>query len=214
MKKKNSGCNVSMPPAVLYLDDIEAIISLLANRQFSLSNSEYTFENIKDLQDLDVSYITDLTISIDWDKTTRAYIFFSQTHTTFNCYSDALDVAGLGEKIKSIITKKQRSWFPRAFMGNAHTFGIPNFVLLFATSWILISTKQSCLNMIGLFLLILSICIFYFNNYRYSIIIPKYRKQVPSFFERNKDQLLTAGVCSVGGTIIGALLNHFLSKYL
>jgi len=208
MKKKNQSHRQDFLMPHLFREDLEEIEEILKEsdpENLKFETNDFEYGSVKEIPEkdkrLDYFHIQIYRpyISIDFSKTS-AYIYASEKDIK------SLGIAG---KIADVVKKRERKFlfYIRSFSGifSGILFGIPFFFMLINFD---ISKRLAIILLFLLFGGIVSIILFTNNIPRYSIIELYYKKDKPSFFVKNRDQIILITF----GTILGAIATLFLQK--
>lgn len=202
MQKKIRSHGEVLKPVTLYLDDLEKIVDIL--RQVSdsaeISTKETILSNLNELTKLKRESLNELYIRLD-----EPYISLNLMPNTIWLFigKDEPISRGLFEQIKHVLGRRTCScaWLINSpwIMGLLLGIGINLFSPGIAEgNWLDVAS--------GGFIICLSILLFLYGYNRkfrkYSIIIPKYRSEAPSFFKRNADAILLNIISAILGGII------------
>jgi hypothetical protein len=211
MQKITQYLGEHLKPVKLYLDDTEQIIEIFRqdSLEVSISTKDYVLNDFKELSDLKKDFITDVFIRVK-----EPYISLSLEHHQIWLYAEKDNAIsrGLFEKVKQLLSKRKR---PLAqFLQSSLLTG------LFAGTSIPLLTMglaktNSMLIFVSAIIFILALASGWYSYHdhfeRYSIIIPKYKIEAPSFWKRNSDALVLAIFSAIAGGIITLILAKFFN---
>lgn len=208
MQKIVQSLGEHLKPVWLYLDDVEQIVEIFrqVSSDVSISTKEFALSDLKQLTELKKEFITDLHIQIR-----EPYVSLSLESNRIWLYAqkDEAVSRGLFEQVKQVLSKNKRSF--DQLLQNSALLGLfmgSSFPLLAigireSTSWLIF------LSVIMIMVSILWGWYGYQDRFkRYSIVIPKYRIETPSFWKRNSDAFLL----SIFSAIIGGIITLILVK--
>jgi len=172
MKKKTKTIVTELPPIKIYLDEIQDIVEFLYGEvgkdKVMIETENYRIEDPGDFKTIDEEQLDSLIIS-----TANPYsieVRLTSYRATINAHDDTKSL-GISSKIESILMRGKRSVANIFKKLRDSVYGVVAPLLL-----------------ISIYCLI-SIPIFFVGIKRYSIIILKNRKEIPTFWKRNKDQI-------------------------
>lgn len=208
MKRKSKTVTATlMQPTELFLEDVEQIYSTISETADSVSieNDDYEFESINDLQEIKSSSLTNLKFIGYQNEWPQFFLFINPNSIYIRIYNDEMHLLGTASKVKEIISVRQRRFPPSrvtlvflwviavvtSLVGLVIKFATQNHneivYTLIATTWI-----------INILLVVL-------------VKIPKnkinltYSKNMPSFWKRNLDKIITGVITSLLTLIISYL---------
>lgn len=212
MKKIAQSLGEHFRPVKLYLDDIEKIIETLSqvSSKVSISTEDYALDDAQQLASLKQEQITYLHISLH-----EPYISLELKPSNIWLFAaeDEPISRGLFEKIKQILLKRERK-FAR-IVHNGSLMG-----LLIGASLVLLVWGIAVSNILIIFVsiawLILSVAFTWYGYQdqfkKYSIIIPKYEINAPSFWKRNSDKILLMILSAIFGGLVSLVLLKVFGK--
>lgn len=203
MQKISQSLGEHLQPVTLYMDEIEQIVNAFReiSPDVSVSTNDYLLTDFKQLSEFKKEYLTDVNI-----KVREPYIDLSLEHHQIFLYAakDDLISRGLYEKVKAILRKNKRPFF-KILQNFGIITGISLYLILYGLSrqsWQTVSVAAVSL--------LVSIAIGWYAYQdrfkKFSIIIPKYKVEVPSFWKRNSDALVLALFSAVFGGIVTLIL--------
>lgn len=200
MKKKTVPISKSISYLRVYIDDIEKFYALLneisTNVEFELG--DYKIENVAEISQIHDEKITDFKI-ISKDP----YIVIDYSDLGARIYVSNPDASQelVINKIEKILIERRNGFF--SFIDKNYTyFSVFAGILVFVT--LLIQSHFS--QIAALIITVMFFLSVVFITGRKSSIIMSYKKDYPSFFSRNKDDILIS--------IIFLILGWVLSKFL
>ena len=183
-----------LPQSNLYLDDVKYLYELISeiseakdvSIKIKTKDTEYELETLDDIMKIESFPVNDFNyIKISCLK---PYMVIDLTNYNAEVFisKDTPVLRGTMEKVKSRIKMRSRklSWL----ISNPFLPAIP---FIIALNYIKDGQYINGGIIIGL-CLILYLLGLYLNFYKYSIIHTKFKKNLPSFFERNKDKIILA----------------------
>lgn len=212
MDKRLTYVRRKLPSTVLYFDDLLEIADLLETEndkvQIKLENSShvyefYSSEEFKNFKEPNIEQFHDIEVNSNGEKiylNLRLRVFEADIYISEHSSIGR----GLLEKVSTIVTnrKKPLGWL----YTNPFFIGIPIFLVL------LMLEKGTYL--MSLFVLSLAIlwifCAYKLTFEQYSTLYLKKRNQMPSFFERRKDEIVIAIISAT----LGALFTLFMTKIM
>ena len=212
MEKINQSIHENFAPVELFIDDIKFILSIFSQAcdDITIHNSNYQFNSVEDLLELDSVIIHHLII-----ETKDPYIsisFFKNGITIFSRNDEPFQ-RGIVEQLKKFLSTKKRKY--RLLFSNpipsSLSLGIGFFPL---TAGLLFKNLNFILLGIIIFFLAVIFCVMAQreNFKRYSKIHLKTKKEHNVFLQRNKEQILTAVISAIIGAIITVVINNYASN--
>jgi len=192
MKSRSLSIREKLPQSSLYLDDIKFLYELISEIsedvlvKIKTKDTEYELKTIDDIMEIESFPENNFNyIEINGH---RPYISIYLKNSNANVFisEDTPVLRGAMEKVKARIKMRSRklSWL----LSNSILPAIPFLIALD-------HAKNGQYINGGL---IISLCLvwyvlgFHINFYKYSIIHTNFKKNLPSFFERNKDKIIWA----------------------
>jgi len=222
LKKIKKALSADFGPLVLYLDDIEEIISFLKELtdNFSIETFNFEYEGFAELQ----KSSEDLTHSLK--ICSRSPFFEINIHGgSSHVYSSGGSSAekGVFYSICELLKRKRR-WFAHIFtkylfsfwflvgMGSVFGLFIGDFLGTYAKTGnkTLIFFPILAVIFLGIYLILSYFYLIFYLLKKGSLIYLSTRKNSPGFFMRNKDQLVLIFVSSV----VTAILTYFVTIWL
>ena len=200
MKKKTKTIVTELPPIKIYLDEIQDIVEFLYGEvgkdKVMIETENYRIEDPGDFKTIDEEQLDSLIIS-----TANPYsieVRLTSYRATINAHDDTKSL-GISSKIESILMRGKRSVANIFKKLRDSVYGVVGMSLVsFVVAGIIIIWMKPLVKvdpvffapllLISIYCLI-SIPIFFVGIKRYSIIILKNRKETPTFWKRNKDQI-------------------------
>jgi hypothetical protein len=211
MKKKKQSHIENLRPVILYLDDIEQIVEIFKtiSDKVEISTEEYKYENISELQNLSDERLSDLNIEI---KEPYVSLGFKKCNVSLYRADDDAVTVGLCEKLKEFLFRHTRK-----FSRIMYIVPIWSFFIGVGSSTLVIGTHRSDVNriFIGCIVLacgiVLTLISWYLRFNRFSTIYLQRKKEFPSFWKRNKDELvvniLVGCICLLVGYSLPSITN-------
>ena len=213
MQQKNKSYSLDLDPVVLYIDDLEQIVSYFdeSSIDVDISTDEYVLDNIQELENISTEILTSMTI-----KSSSPYISLKLYDNSLQVYisnDDAIS-RGILEKIKQLLISRRRrtffiykTWFHSIY----GAFG--------TLSWLIIITGLAKDNIPAiLFGIIFAVIIYLMLKWSKKISFKKYctiylkkRIDTPSFWKRNRDQITIAIIAALTGGLVTLLLTWILN---
>jgi hypothetical protein len=200
----------TLPPIKLYLDELNEIIDLLKEHygdKIEIRTKDYKFNDVDVLQQLDAAKIHHLEISAGekW-YSGEIEMELKRNDVKIICKQDTPTNRGIVAKLKDLLLKRKR-------LVNTYRRFWPLGILIPAGVVTLVTTRYSVnlprlvsagLGALGMLLFNLWIIL---ADYRYhTVIIPKLKRDAPSFWTRNKDQIWLVVIGAIVGTIITSIV--------
>lgn len=200
MEKIEKLINQTFNPVILYLDDIKKIYELMESEEPELRiiTDDYILDNIDELSNLKRESINVLQISKDH------YNFrfeMGESDIRFVSGKDTPAISGIYLQIKEIMKKRERK-LVSFFRSKAFILifpGIGGMLFWFG----ILRWKSVHAIVIGLAIFLLTILISFkytFGSYQSKIIL-KYKIDSPSFFRRNRDEIIIGIVFYILGEL-------------
>jgi hypothetical protein len=202
-----------LPAVKLYLDDLQEITSFLMEHygdKIELRTTEYKISNVDNLPLLKDPRIKYLRILGGGETFSDVEIEFKRDTASIFCRADTPFNRGVVEYLKALILKRER------YVSKARWLMIPviAFYGLVGIWQRFIHPIQTWGEVLAFLFLTITFLLFtgwfcWGNLLNHSIIIPNLKKDVPSFWQRNKDQIwlvILGGVLGALLTVVGALL--------
>lgn len=203
------------PPVKLYLDAIEKLVEVfeLNNILYTIDvNEEYKYEKLSDLKE-DEKYTKIKSFRI---QSIRPYVsvYFKKNGAHLYTELDDIESTGLFNKLNDIIAKRQKR---PSFLYSLYTIWAINilYVAVSLLNFYSTGSKTERIILHFLFLVIFATLvgyIFYQRMKRFSTIYLFKKESQPSFFTRNKDQIVLVLVGAVVGALLTALAEYYLNK--
>ena len=197
---------INFKPVKIYLDDVEIIYNILQeiSEDISIETDEYAIKDIKQLSRLNKERITMLRF-----KVLEPFITLDLTPHEAQLYISGDDLVSVGvfEKLKKAVARRQR--FSTLSFRYIWLIALPVSFLL---SQVILSLGRkdyttAWLSFAGF---AIGILWYLYNAYqdmnRHSLIILKYRRDTPSFWRRNADNIKVELISGTFGAILGAVL--------
>lgn len=200
----------TLPPVKLYLDELQEITAFLKEHygdKIEIRTKDYKFNDVDALQQLDAAKIHHLEIFAG-EKLYSAEIemVLKRSDVRIICKQDTPTNQGIVTKLKELLLKRKRlvntyrRFWPLGIL-------IPTGVVTFLTARYSIKLPGlvgASIGALGMLLFNLWIIL---ADYRYhTIIIPKLKRDAPSFWTRNKDQIWLVVIGAIVGTIITSIV--------
>jgi hypothetical protein len=195
-----------LPAVKLYLDDLQEITSFLMEHygdKIELRTTEYKISNVDNLPLLKDRRIKYLRILAGGETFSAVEIEFKRDVASIFCRADTLFNRGVAEYLKALILKRER------YVSKARWLMIPVITLygLVGIGQRFFHPVQTWGEVLAFLFLTIAFVLFtgwfcWGNLLNHSIIITNLKKDVPSFWQRNKDQIWLL----IFGAVIGALL--------
>jgi hypothetical protein len=209
MIKKQKTNIIKFNPVKLYFDDIDEIFQLLSVEcsEVVVSTDDYVLSDINQLKDFGdkVSNIEIITHEpfININIGSENHIFASQ---------NSIRERGIADGVKEILEIRKRKFSLNSSHHNKilSYLGFPIFLLLILSSLIIYSDLMIYPAVI---LAIAIVAIFIYTQLVSAIktvIFTKKKIEMPNFWTRNKDQLITSIISGSVGAILGFLLTFLL----
>ncbi len=197
MKKIARSKSESLPRVKLYLDGLERIVDILqkVSSEIRITTEEFKLENIGQLVDLKVDYLTQLKIE-SWNP------YLSLELAPFQIWlyisDDEPTLRGAYEMIKAVLLQS-KPIFPRwLYTPYVPAIFIGAFTILLLRLLPLGDVLGGALAALGLLGAVLwSVYGYVYATTKHSVIIPRYRVDAPSFLTRNSDRIIIAILSAV-----------------
>ncbi|MBI4447236.1 MAG: hypothetical protein HY645_15195 [Acidobacteria bacterium] len=214
MQKLTKSRGEHLKPVKLFLDDIERIVATLreVSSEVEITTDEYVLADLSQLSDLKHECLTTLKLlnrnpylAVDLEPS-RVWLYIAE---------DTPTARGLYEKVRSILVQQRRP-----FASALISWWFPLMISAGMVTAFLIGTIQSNPLAVGLGLVLFGFALWgmwYSHRVvtgRYSIIIPKRRRESPSFLKRNADRIILAMISAIAGGIITSLLSSLISQFI
>ncbi len=202
MQKLTKSHGEHLRPVTLYLEDLEHIVDVLSevSDKVSISTGDYALEDLKQLTELKRESINELSLSIK-----EPYVSLDLMPNSIWLYISKDDAVSRGafEKIKQVLLQSRRPFtgllHESSFTGLLSAVGFyPLIYGIVRGNWLFIT--------VGIALIAMGIIWFWYGFQdkfkRFSVIIPRYKSQAPSFFKRNSDAILLSIISAIAGGLI------------
>jgi hypothetical protein len=203
MEKIVKSMSENLPPSVLYYDDVEKIVEILAesNSEVRIATNEFKLSTVKELKELKKNVIHELSISCTRPMVS---IEFRPMRTWLYASEDSPLAKGVYEKIRQYVISKRRrlawlsqSWLVGIVLGSstwllplASKQGDKQFILLYAGSIIFAGLGWGWWT-------------YKVNVKEYSTIYPLHERHLSSgFIAQNRDKIFLAIITAVISSII------------
>ena len=186
MEKIRDSIRKELPPLRLYLDEVQELFDFVSDvgEGVTLQAEGFRLDSPQELKELPVGQIHNLSISAD-----RPYLRVELRNSSAEIFLGGGDVEseGVASRIENILLK-----------GKAKVYFLPSgfwvSLLSWMPLWFGIAIKNAVVSGIGIAIVIMYFVMSAmdgrFKFKRYSTVLPMSRKEVSSFWVRNKDQLL------------------------
>lgn len=211
MKKIENSLLKSYSPVVLYLEDLEKIISIFESTgtKIELEAEDYSFDSISEMHDyFGVKNPKNLVIRF---KDHRGKLHLNNGWAILMLDNDSNESAGIFYQIDKIMSASERK--PKILCSSIRLV----FTLIIYTL-VLISLKLIGINITYIvfipFIPFIPLCIYVrYIETRHSTIILEHRKNKQSFIKRNYDAIIVGLFVGIICLIINALASGMSSKY-
>lgn len=205
MKKREQSLSQDFKPMKLYYEDLEELYDIFKEHsgEVKVDADTYELDSIEEILKIKKDNFTDLKIyahnpyiSLDFSK--NAIRLYISDDTPFQ--------RGLFEKLKRLLKQKERYFISSLFSYYAYVL----FLVVMST---LSFWENSYITYtVGILAVSLYIIQGIYTFKWHSIIIPIHKSSKPSFFQRNKDQMITSIISAVIGGAIVLYLTKLLDK--
>lgn len=216
METKPLSVKANTDPVILYYEDLVYFMSLLCevSEKVTLTvtdnQSEYKFESVSELetlQTLAIEKVNDLSISAYRPYVTiRLWKFGGEVHIS----EDSMILRGVMEKIRDRIRSRRKALY-WAYTHPVFTGAVPMLVAYYGV-WELGSKNYIAGTLIVTFSVFWLALNWYSRFYNYSEIFFKPRSELPTFFQRKKDDIYLSVISGFIGAVFGALITAFFTK--
>lgn len=203
----------TVPPVKLYLDDLQEIETLLKEHygdKIEIRTKEYKFNSVDGLQQLDEPKIYHLKISVgEGIFASDVEMELKRSEATIFCRTDTPKDHGIVNKLKELLLNRKRlarKLRPLWFLCLIASLVVLYLFQRYSTSLPIILV----LAIIALILVTLQLWIVLADIRYHCIIIPKWKRDAPSFWTRNKDQIWLLIIGAIVGAIITAIVTLLL----
>lgn len=207
-----------LPPVKLYLEDVEEVCAIVQENaaRLELETGDVALNGPLDLQRLPKNELTELEVrGIRESGGTSLSVDFERSHITLFSSKDDSVSLGTAAKVKRVLRPRQRN-LVRVLLSPIFG-GIPVGLFLSATVISIVGLVEgSALLSIASLVLFAQGGLFVAPIFLYSrkanLIIVKFRRDAPSFWQRRKDDLVVGLLAALVGAIIGSLLTYLLTQ--
>jgi len=207
MEKISDSISKDLPPLRLHLDELREVYEVLSKYSKEAATIEtcgYRISNLDELGKLPVEQTNELYIN---SRNPYLQIRLTQTHGKIYVGDGNIESEGLASRIEKILLQG-KILYPALPKSNWISFllGLPCGLGIILENKILVIVG----GIIILVNIIWGLLHFSFVTKRYNTIVFKLRKETPSFWKRNKDEL----VMLIVGTIIGVVVTKVIDLLL
>jgi hypothetical protein len=206
LQRKQKDIGSPLPPVTLFLDDLEKIVSIVqqVSDNIEIETDEYTLTGLQDLQKLKAEFINDLTFRCyaDKDPIRKLYgpilaIRFKDDQAYLILAKETPAFRGILAEVRDFIMSRRRKWSRLTLTPTAPLIAgmLAPFVMLIGGMG-----KVGYVLALPVFGAIELICIiwgWWTLHQKYSVIFLKRHTEAPSFWVRNRDQILVAILASL-----------------
>lgn len=216
MKIKKQAHSERLTPVVLYLDDLERILEVLkgASEAVEISTLEYELGSLDEITNIQKETLSSLSIAI---RNPYLSLEFKPYEISLFISEDTPISRGLFEKIKQLLHNRRRklSWL----ITNDWVWVLAPYLIALPLGWFVVQGILSN-NMhdvlLGCALAVPGTVLYWWtwqvSSNKYSIIHLRRRTELPSFWKRNKDEILIAAISAIVGSIVGSLITLAVTK--
>jgi hypothetical protein len=217
MKKLTQSTSTDLPPAKLFLDDLEEIDKILKEScsSYTLTIDEYELDSINEIKEIEERQdFYDLKITLD----EFYFILNIGQYWSYIISEDTLLCIGIIEKIKPIIQKRRKRRFFTLFYPL-----ILNVLLLFSVaidkyyidiySGLIEYIILGIMMLLNIIILIDIISTFRNTTNKFTVFTTKKSTEQTNYFTKNKDQIISNSISAVIGGIFATLFRFILDQY-
>lgn len=218
MKKIEKPIYKKLPPLVLYLNDIQELYKFLkeiTDEQVVIETNGYRLNSPDELSGIEKDKTNSFTIKYEEsffkDDYSRVEICLEQNHGSIYVNREDIKAQGIAANIEKILLPHKKSNVPHIVSNVLFICSLVIFILSLKypnsnTSIVLIGIVSfigiACLALLG-----------HLHSYRwYNTVFFKSRKEAPSFWKRNKDQIIVGIVTGVIVAIISSFVTVVITK--
>jgi hypothetical protein len=215
MKKREKEFKHWFGPLKLYLADVEEIVGILGTngRTVEISNSKYTFDDVKDLANANQESLNELVIEssikgeLGYPKETIR-LWLAPTSATLSTSSRELTTLGVCSRVVAVVQNREKR-FRQFFHPKWVEQILVNVLLAVAVYSLKLGWYGSVLQLGFILWIVIS---FYNSIWRHSIVILKHEHQHSTFWTRNRETMFTAVVTSVLTLPTGLISGYMIAK--
>lgn len=192
MKQIISEYSEDLKPVKVYLDDLEKIVAILneTNQRVEIIIGNYMLDNVEELKQIKEEVLYNMTIRV-----CNPYISVNLRPNNARIYisEDTTISRGILGKIKDVLIRRKRH------IAYVNLFYITSGISFITGIFLSYSynSKYFFIWLIGLALTLFLILLNCIICGKYSIIIPKYKIDAPSFFKRNSDKIIIGIITAI-----------------
>lgn len=213
-------------PFYFYIDEIKELVHLFSETtgdEVEIKACDYKIDNLDELKSLPADKIHELSIT---SKKPNILISLAEENVRIEVLDKySLELQGLVTKMENVFLENKRHFIPVLQNSLLSIFYPVILILLFLRFLYLLGTLSVSkewelyaaeLTIEGFLIIVLLSCgawEFYLRKLAFSTIQLDFRKNIPSFWKRNRDKLFVGLICSVLGTLMGVGVT-FLGQFL
>jgi hypothetical protein len=200
-----------LKPVLLYRDDIEQIVEVMQelSPNVELSTDHYKFNDLKEWAELKRDYFTNMQVLT---RTPFVSLELKESEIWLYIAEDTAQSRGAFEKIKRILADHTR---PSVKVMNTWMPPMAGAICLQPITFLTLHRSWASLTIAAIIVLG---CAWWFwwavhtRFHKYSIVIPKYRTDAPSFWKRNSDKIVLGIITAALGSLLTLLIKSLVAK--